>query len=256
MKIKHITRHTEAERNRVKPYDLFMFGITILSIINVGLYVFLDNQNLVFTIAAADFIISLFFIFDFFRLFLTAPHRGRYFFREFGWADLLASLPFPEVKILRVFRLVKAYGFIKRAGMKKIRKALSQNRASAAILTVFFVIIILLEFGSLGILALESGNPDSNIQSASDAFWWVYVTITTVGYGDTYPVTDYGRLLGAIVMLVGVGLFGVVTGYLANKFLPTGDDEKSEAVAINKDASIKQLHAEIKELRKIIEKQQ
>lgn len=254
--MKRITRHTEADLNRVTPYDLFMFGITILSIVNLFLYLFLGNQNLVFAIGIIDLLLSFFFMIDFLRLFFKAPNRARYFFKQFGWADLLASLPFPQFKILRVFRLVKAYGLMRRAGLEKIREGFNNDRASAAAYIVFFVIILLLEFGSIGILALESANPDANIHTASDALWWVYVTITTVGYGDTYPVTGSGRVLGGLVMLVGVGLFGVVTGYLANKFLPSANGEKSDSVAINKDASIQQLHKEIKELRELIEKKQ
>lgn len=143
----------------------------------------------------------------------------------------------------------------RRAGWKNIKTSFNNNRASVAIYTVFLIIILLLEFGSIGILAIEGTNPNANIRTASDALWWVYVTITTVGYGDTYPVTNGGRVLGAVVMLVGVGLFGVVTGFLANKFLPSADGAKSEGVAVNKDASLKQLHAELKDLREAIEKQ-
>jgi voltage-gated potassium channel len=65
----------------------------------------------------------------------------------------------------------------------------------------------------------ERGAPDANILSASDAMWWVYVTITTVGYGDHYPVTNGGRLVGIMIMTMGVGLFGTLAGFIANKLL-------------------------------------
>jgi len=93
------------------------------------------------------------------------------------------------------------------------------NRSGSALLTVLLFLVILLEFGSILMLKAEAGAPGANIASASDAVWWVYVTMTTVGYGDRYPVTGAGRAVGMLVMAAGVGLFGVLTGFLANAFL-------------------------------------
>ena len=79
--------------------------------------------------------------------------------------------------------------------------------------------ILVLEFGSLWILHLEQYVPDANITSASDALWYAIVTISTVGYGDQFPVTDKGRIVGSLIIVIGVGTFGTSTGYLANVFL-------------------------------------
>jgi voltage-gated potassium channel Kch len=65
-------------------------------------------------------------------------------------------------------------------------------------------------------------------RSKNDAIWYTYVTITTVGYGDRYPVTQTGRVLGLIIMTAGVGLFGTFTGYLANIFLAPPRKKKEE----------------------------
>ena len=74
-------------------------------------------------------------------------------------------------------------------------------------------------------LRLESADSEANITTASDALWYTLVTISTVGYGDQFPVTNAGRLLGAFVIVVGVGIFGTLTGYLANAFLVTAQAE-------------------------------
>jgi Ion channel len=72
--------------------------------------------------------------------------------------------------------------------------------------------------------------PGANITTASDALWYTIVTISTVGYGDYYPVTDAGRVAGAVIIVVGVGIFGTFTGYLANLFLsPRKTDGSAEA---------------------------
>ena len=81
-------------------------------------------------------------------------------------------------------------------------------------------------FSSISILCVEK-SPSSNIKTASDALWWSMETITTVGYGDKYPVTDLGRIIGTILMISGVGLFGTYTAYIASLFVKYNDNEKS-----------------------------
>ena len=71
---------------------------------------------------------------------------------------------------------------------------------------------------AIGILQVEK-DPNSNIKTAEDALWWAYVTITTVGYGDKYPVTTEGRLIAVVLMTGGVGLFGTFTAYIASWFV-------------------------------------
>jgi voltage-gated potassium channel Kch len=75
-----------------------------------------------------------------------------------------------------------------------------------------------MEVSSIAMLNAENGAPNANIKTASDALWWGYVTIATVGYGDKYPVTNQGRIVGLFVMTAGVGLFSVLTSFLADWF--------------------------------------
>jgi voltage-gated potassium channel Kch len=96
---------------------------------------------------------------------------------------------------------------------------LIRDRAGSALLMLLLMGILVLQFGSLVILHLEQYAPGANITSASDALWYTIVTISTVGYGDQFPVTNPGRVMGALIIVVGVGIFGTFTGYLANLFL-------------------------------------
>jgi hypothetical protein len=99
-------------------------------------------------------------------------------------------------------------------------------------MTLLLMGVLVLQFGSISILAVEEHAEGANITSASDALWYTLVTISTVGYGDQYPVTNAGRLIGTLVIIVGVGIFGTFTGYLANLFLgPRKGDENAEADA-------------------------
>ena len=116
---------------------------------------------------------------------------------------------------------------LRRYGVRYIGHNLIRDRAGSALLTLLFMGILVLEFGSLGMLALEANAADSKITTASDALWYVIATISTVGYGDVYPVTTRGRELGSIIIVIGVAIFGTFTGYLANFFLAP---RKAEAV--------------------------
>jgi len=89
--------------------------------------------------------------------------------------------------------------------------------------------ILLIIFSSIGILAIET-DPNSNIKTAEDAIWWTYTTITTVGYGDKYPVTTEGRILAMVLMTFGVGLFGTFTAFVASIFVSENKKEKNNQV--------------------------
>jgi voltage-gated potassium channel len=77
----------------------------------------------------------------------------------------------------------------------------------------------------------ERTDPDANITTTSDALWYSIVTMSTVGYGDQYPVTNLGRLIGTLVIILGVAVFGTLTGFLANAFLAPCRSEAESAAA-------------------------
>ncbi len=201
-------------------YELFIGALSILSILNSVLSLtFTEHDNLQTVLSILDSVVTPIFMADFLYRFFTAASRSRYFWLGFGWADLLSSLPFPQLKIMRIFRLIRVIRLLAEFGARRLLHEFVSQRAQNALLTVAFLVLCILEFGSLAILSAEQGAPRANIINASDALWWVFVTITTVGYGDFYPVTDSGRLIGIVVMIGGVGLFGTLSGYLANAFL-------------------------------------
>lgn len=211
-------------------YEIFIAGLSILSIVNLILIYVVQDAALDTVLAIMNIPLTLIFFVDFLYRLKTAPSRSYYFWRNWGWADLLASLPFQQTKILRVFRLVKVYRLLQEYGARNIARAVFKDRAGSALLMLLFIGIIVLEFGSLEMLRLEASVPGANITTASDALWYIIVTMSTVGYGDQYPITNPGRVLGAVIIVVGVGIFGTLTGYLANLFLsPQRTAEAEEA---------------------------
>jgi voltage-gated potassium channel len=234
-------------------YELFIGALSVLSIVNMVLLLFVRSESLEYVIYIMNAIMTPIFLGDFFYRFFTTESKSGYFFRNFGWADLLSSLPFPNFKILRLFRLWRVIRLFRKFGVRNLAHEFITHRAENALLTVVFLVLLVLQFGALAILRAELQSPDANIGSASDAVWWVFVTITTVGYGDRFPVTNTGRIIGIFVMIAGVGLFGTLSGFLANQFLtpPTPKEEEPVVYADPNDPK-----ARIAELKQMLEAQE
>lgn len=190
-----------------------------------------------------DFFVCGVFFFDFCHRFHMAPSKRS--FLKWGWIDLLSSIPQFEIfrfgRMLRVIRILRTLRAFR--STKVLVHVLFANRAKSTVASVATISIVLSIFASIAILNFETA-PDSNIKTPSDALWWAATTITTVGYGDRYPVTIEGRMVAILLMIVGVGLFGTITGFIASLFVDPGKREESE---------ISQLIMEVRALRAQIE---
>ncbi len=172
-----------------------------------------------------DIGVTFVFVIDFVARLSVATERRRYLTRGYGWLDLLSCIPgLRVIKFIRVVTVVRR--FRSRANAEDDVDELFHNRARAILLFVLLLTVIVIEFGSMTILAIEEPVEGSNIKTASDALWYLVVTISTIGYGDQYPVTNMGRLVGTIVIVTGVALFSTLTGYLAHYFYTAGEGER------------------------------
>jgi hypothetical protein len=244
----------EAQGNEHKNagYEIFIGLLSILSIVNIALLYAVGDTNLKAVLYVMNALFSAVFLADFtFRL-LTAESKSRYFFREFGWADLLASVPIEQVKIFRVFRVIRVFRLLRSFGAENIRRSLVRDRAGSALYALLLMGILVLEFGSLEILRLEQHASGANITTGSDAIWYVIVTMSTVGYGDQFPVTNRGRFFGALIITIGVGIFGTFTAFIANFFLATSKKTKTPDTA---SAEV-DVRSKVAELRELMNRQQ
>lgn len=225
-------------------YEIFMAGLSILSIVNLGLLLLVRDQDLSDVISVMNLILTLIFLLDFIVRFIKAPSKKEYMGRGAGWADLLSALPFQQTNILRLFRLIRVYRLLSTYGMRRVGQALIRERAETALLMLLLIGMLVLEFGSLEMLRLEQNVAGANITTASDSLWYVIVTMATVGYGDQYPISNEGRIMGSFIIIVGVGIFGTLTGYLANLFLsPTRRRREREDSLLRRFEELKEMNA-------------
>ncbi len=169
--------------------------------------------------------ICVVFFLDFCIRFYQAENKLQ--FMKWGWIDLLSSIPMIDaLRAGRLFRLIRLIRIIRAfKSTKNLLDHIFKSKVTGAFTSVSIIAVLLLIFCSIAILQVEK-DPESNIKTAGDAIWWAYVTITTVGYGDKYPVTTEGRLIAMLLMTAGVGLFGTFTAYVASWFVV--DKEKEE----------------------------
>jgi len=187
------------------------------------------------------------FLVDFLFTLVKAKNRTRYFI-TWGWLDLLSSIPAVNVlrwgrgaRILRIFRVLRGI-----KATKILSEFILYRRAHSAFLAALLVSLLLIVFSASSVLQFESG-PEANIRTPEDAVWWAVVTLTTVGYGDKYPLSTEGRLIAVLLMTAGVGLFGTFSGFVAAWFLEAPGRTSAEL------EELKYLRAEIRELREMLE---
>lgn len=208
-------------------YELFIAAVSVLAVFNNLLSLVPgadpDAVNVVLIVNA---VLTLLFIYDFGLRIATAPSRSSYLLRDWGWADLLAVIP--QFRVFRLFRIFKAYRLVHRHGLGRIRAYLSRNRSESAFFILVLMVVLIIEAGAFLVLQAERASPDANILTATDAIWWAYVTITTVGYGDRFPVTTGGRMVGILVLTTGVAVFATFAGPISSKLLGSAEEAPEE----------------------------
>lgn len=209
-------------------WEVFILGVSILSVFNLAIVAIARDPQLDMVLVIMDSILTIVFMTDVARRLTVANDHRAYLVQGRGWIDVLAA--FPLLRIFRLFRIVRMFRVLQQlGGPARAFKAFFSNKAVGGLLSVLLVALLVMEFGSLLMYAVEHDAPGTTFQSAQDAVWFVLVTMSTVGYGDVYPVTDAGRVIGSFIIVVGVGVFGTLTGFLANAFLAPSEIRQAAA---------------------------
>jgi len=228
--------HDSSETARQTPYLLFMLVASLMALAVLSIEVFGNLEPGTRRILEyLDLLLCVLFFVDFLVSLYRAENRLRYLV-TWGWLDLLSSIPVLEgvrwARFGRVFRIVQLMRGVRSA--KILTQFILRRRTQSAMMAAGMLVILLLAVGSIAILNVERPMGDeANIRTPEDALWWSIVTITTVGYGDKYPVSVEGQMIATVMMVAGVGLVGTLSGLMAAWFLqPEGGKLDGEVAAL------------------------
>ncbi|MCG3142306.1 MAG: hypothetical protein HDKAJFGB_03743 [Anaerolineae bacterium] len=238
-------------------YSIFILVLTILSLALMVVQFLLPPDSETWKLVNLyNNLTCIIFLADFALHMLQGPRWQDYFFGQRGYFDLLGSIPnfgFSQytaiLRIFRISRLLRLRRLMNPANRKLLREEVINNRGAYALFFTLMLVALVITIGSIMVLFFESQSPDANIQDGGDAVWWCFVTITTVGYGDRFPVTEGGRFTGVFIMAAGVGVIGALASILASILVPQPKEPEPQAPqSISASAVEQELAAMKKEL--------
>jgi voltage-gated potassium channel len=229
-------------------WDVLILFLSIFSIVALALDVFLPNGIGVREILRIfDFAVCMIFLADFFWRLGSAESKTNYL--KWGWIDLISSIPSLEFfrvgRFFRIFLIFRLFRTFRSA--RELCLFLYRNRSQGALYTTFMISFVLTVVGAIAVFEFES-KTNGNISDPGDAVWWAVVTVTTVGYGDFFPVTIEGRIVAVLLMICGIGLFGTFTGYIASLFSEDqaeAEEDRDEKIL----CELSEIKQQLKELR-------
>ena len=237
-KIANILDGTSAENLPSRIFHVFIITLIFLNVIAIVLETVenLSSQHRVFFRTVEAFSVSIFTIEYILRLWTCTTDnrfnsaikgRIRFAVTPLALIDLMAFLPFYlpmilplDLRFIRVLRLFRLFRLFKLGRYSRSLKTLGnvlKEKKEELVVTLFVVLILLVIASSLMYFVENRAQPQA-FSSIPAAMWWGVSTLTTVGYGDVYPVTPVGRFLGAVTAILGIGMFAIPAGILASAY--------------------------------------
>lgn len=221
----------ESNTRMGKLFDVTLLWAIVASIVLViveSLPVLPPLCKTIFTVL--EYVFTFFFTLEYLCRLYCSPQPRKYLLSFFGIIDLLSTLPLylgwiigsarylmilRTFRLIRVFRVFKLFSFLEEGD--KLMKSL---RLSARKIFVFFLFVVIMTIALGTLMYMVEGNePGTQFTDVPTSIYWAIVTMTTVGYGDIAPVTQLGRMLSAIVMLLGYTIMAVPTGIVSAQFI-------------------------------------
>jgi voltage-gated potassium channel len=245
-----ITKETNVKLKFTEPqkkiYNIFIMTLALIAVVMA----FLDIVDKISiesnsTLHYIDTAILIIFTIDYLTRFILSENKKQFF--KSNILDLIAIIPFNSMfrafritRITRVARLSRLSKLTKLSKLSRLVRLLAfskrfTNNMSKFLKTngfayILYITIFTVFSGAVSIYLLEKG---TTVETFEDAIWWSFVTTTTVGYGDISPTTVHGRIIASILMLVGIGFVGMLTGTIATFFLSKTPEHKTTELVID-----------------------
>ena len=264
---------TEEKPKLRKPsnsYNIFILVLTVLSLAIMVVMLLPLGEATMKLLTFYDNVICFIFLLDFYLNMRGAGKKSDYFIKERGWLDLLGSIPSLGLltnagkyagllRLARLSRLARITRLLRGENKTALIKDVLENRSKYAGFLTILMMLVVLTVSSVLVLQFESKSPDANIKTGGDALWYALVTITTVGYGDRYPVTAAGRLTAVFIMFMGVGIIGALASILASVLVggsPPAEEEPTPEVApvAGVEQELKSIKDELAVMHQMLEK--
>ena len=234
MQIKQIIENNDTVPGKV--FDLFIQALIILSLVSFSIETLPDlSENAKRLLKITETITVIIFSIEYLLRLFVADKKLKFVFSFYGLIDLFAILPFYiargiDLRSIRVFRLFRLFRVF-----KIFRYSNAINRFKNAFIKIKEELVIfliatgfLLFIASVGIYYFENTAQPEQFKSVFHCLWWAVATLSTVGYGDIYPITVGGKIFTSIIIIIGIGIIAVPTGLLASALTETIKDENIE----------------------------
>jgi voltage-gated potassium channel len=233
-KIKSIV---EINDNPISRYFAFFIqALILLSIVTFSIETIpnLKPQTKTLLFVIEVFSVSVFTLEYLLRIYVS-DNKPKFIFSFFGLIDLLAILPFylsfgidlrslRALRFLRLFRILKLVRYNK--AMNHFTRAIKS--AKEEIFLFIFITLILIYFSAVGIYYFENKAQPEHFSSIFDSLWWAIITLTTVGYGDVYPITVGGKVFTFFILMIGLGIVAIPTGIISSALTKSIDKKETE----------------------------
>lgn len=220
--LKHIVEKNESKKGRI--FDLFIQALIVVSLIAYSIET-LPNLSIQtkYWLSAIEIITVSIFSIEYILRVIVADNFFKFIFSFYGIIDLFAILPFyisfgidlrslRAVRLLRLFRAFKLLRYNK--ALQRFNIALKLSKEEFVLFT--FISLLMLYFSAVGIHFFENEVQPDSFSSIFDSLWWAVCTLTTVGYGDVYPITIGGRIFTFIILIIGLSIVSVPAGIISS----------------------------------------
>ncbi len=232
-RIKSVVEYNDNSLSKI--FAFFIQFLILLSIVTFSVETIPDlSPRAIQVLHMVELVCVVIFTIEYILRIYVADSKPKFIFSFFGLIDLLAILPFYlsfgiDLRSLRALRFVRLFRLFKLARYNRAIKEFTSavKVAKEQILLFMFITFILIYLSAVGIYYFENEAQPEHFSSIFDSLWWAIITLTTVGYGDVYPITIGGRVFTFCILLIGLGIVAIPTGIISSALMKTIDQKES-----------------------------